>query len=144
MRSDATSKARCCGLICLLVLSMLAGGCGANRGLLQGSTNASNAPTPKSQFEQDMDGMHAAGFAYIFVLRRKDGGKMDAEDRGFIKQQTVDTKRRVSTDDDKAFLIGSNTELPPQNVAALYSRFAVASYSAPPEPNTNSTANSNK
>jgi len=128
----------------LLSLSVLAGACSANQGLLQGSTNASNAPTPKSQFEQDMDGMQAAGFAYILVLRRKDGGKMDAEDRGFIKQQTVDTKRRVSTDDDKAFLIGSSTPLPPQNTTALYTRFAVESYSAPPEPNTNSTVNSNK
>ena len=98
----------------------------------------------KRAFEEDMDAMRTAGFAFIYVLRRKDGGKIDAEDRGVIKLQTVDTNRRVATDEDRAFIVGSNYQLPPQNLTALYQRFAVETYAAPPVEAANTTANSNK
>ena len=52
--------------------------------------------------------MRTAGFTFIYALRRKDGGIMNAEDVGVIKLQTVDTNRRVKTDDDRAVLIGTN------------------------------------
>jgi len=90
-----------------------------------------------------MDAMRTAGFAFIYVLRRKDGGKIDAEDRGAIKLQTVDTKRRVATDDDRAFLIGLDSQLPPKNLAALYNRFAVETYSVAPPANSNANTNTN-
>jgi len=145
MKSNRMYMPRRYVLMLLVAASMLAGACAANQNLLRKESGlASNSSTPKSQYEQDLDAIRTAGFTYIFVLRRRDGGKMTAEDRGFIKQQTVDTNRRVSTDDDRVFLIGSNNALPSQNVAALYDRFAIENYSTPPEQNTNSTANSNK
>jgi hypothetical protein len=131
----------------LLIAGCFAVACGANQGLLQGGKDAQKPPssaTPKTEFDQDMDAMRTAGFAFVYVLRRKDGGKMDAEDRGVIKLKTVDTNRRVATDHDRAFIVGSNYQLPPQNLAALYQRFAVETYAAPPVETANANANSNK
>ena len=128
----------------LLFGVILSAGCGPNKGLLEsGKDNPGNynAAKTKTAFEEDMDAMRTAGFAFIYVLRRKDGGKIDAEDRGVIKLQTVDTKRRVATDDDRAFLIGSDNQLPPKNLTALYGMFAVENYSAPPPANSNTNSN---
>jgi len=121
--------------------------CGPNQGVLHSGKDSpvpNNAAPLKSQFEQELDSMRTAGFAFIFVLRRKDGGKIDAEDRGVIKLQTVDTNRRVATDDDRAVIIGSNYQLPPNNLAALYLRFAIDNYSEPVPAAANSNANANK
>lgn len=131
----------------LLTTALLAFACGPNQGLLKTGKDdlkPSSSVTPKTAFDQDMDAMRTAGFAFIYVLRRKDGGKMDAEDRGVIKLQTVDTNRRVATDEDRAFIVGSNYQLAPQNQAALYQRFAVETYATPPVEAANTTANSNK
>src|SRR5512140_3272665 len=133
------------GFLLIAALSVVA--CGPNQGLLQGGKDAqkaSNSSTPKTEFDQDMDAMRTAGFAFVYVFRRKDGGKMDAEDRGVIKLQTVDTNRRVATDKDRAFIVGSNYQLPPPNLTALYKRFAVETYAVPPVEAANSNANSNK
>lgn len=131
----------------LLITAFLAFACGPNQGLLKTGKDdlkSSNPVSPKTAFEEDMDAMRTAGFAFVYVLRRKDGGKIDAEDRGVIKLQTVDTNRRVATDEDRAFIVGSNYQLPPKNLAALYERFAVENYSPPPVETANVNANSNK
>ena len=130
----------------LLIAAILSAACGPNKGLLgSGKEDATNynASKTKTAFEEDMDAMRTAGFAFVYVLRRKDGGKIDAEDRGVIKLQTVDTKRRVATDDDRAFIIGTDIQLPPKNLAVLYERFAVESYAAPPPANANTNTNTN-
>ena len=87
--------------------------------------------------------MRTADFRFVYVLRRKDGGPIDAEDRGVIKVQTNIANRRVAADDDKAFIIGSNVQIPPQNMGALYDRFAVENYSPPSADTTNTNANAN-
>ena len=139
------------GFSFILLLSLIGSGCGPNEGILKSGkeTPQANAASDKSSFEKDLDAMRTADFVYVYVLRRKDGGKIDAEDRGVIKVQTSLANRRVSADDDKAFIIGSNVQRPPQNMAALYARFAVEDYSQPPananvNANSNTKANSNK
>ncbi|HEX3100936.1 MAG TPA: hypothetical protein VHQ01_04040 [Pyrinomonadaceae bacterium] len=129
----------------LLLLSFLVVGCGPNENILKSGkeTPQANVET-KTPFAQELEAMRTADFIYIYVLRRKDGGKIDAEDRGVIKVHTSLANRRVAADDDKAFIIGSNTQIPPQNMAALYDRFAVENYSPPPAANTNTNANANK
>lgn len=133
------------GFAFLLLVSLIASGCGPNEGILKSGkeTPQANAASDKSSFEQDLEAMRTADFVYVYVLRRKDGAKIDADDRGVIKVQTSLANRRVSADDDKAFIIGSNVQLPPQNMAALYARFAVENYS-PPVANANTNANVNK
>jgi len=76
--------------------------------------------------------MRTAGFSFIYVLRRKDGGVIDPEDKSVIRVQTTQANRRVSADDGKAVIVGSNFQLAPHNMAAIYQRFAVENYSPAP------------
>jgi hypothetical protein len=50
-----------------------------------------------------------------------------------IRTQTAQVNRRVSSDDGKAVIVGSNTELPGPNMGALNQRFAVENYSPAPQ-----------
>lgn len=121
--------------------------CGANEGVLRSGKETPlslTAETVKSSFDSDLDSMRTARFTTIFVLRRKDGGMIDAEGRGVIKLNTGDANRRVSTDDGRAFIIGSNFLLKPENMAALHSRFVVEDFSPPADANSNTNANIQK
>jgi hypothetical protein len=127
-------------------MAVLSFACGANEGVLKaGKENAqpSSTASPKTSFESDMDAMKTAGFAFIYVVRRKDRGKMDAGDRSFIKAQTADTNRRVSTDEDKALMIGSNYQLPEASLTALVQRFTVETFAEPSPANANVNADVN-
>ncbi len=121
-------------------------GCGANEKVLR-SRNETPAPVitnsepEKIPFARDLEDMRTVGFAFIYALRRKDGGKIDAGDRGFIKQQTADTNRRELADEGRAVIIGSNFLIPANNLKALYDRFAVENYSPPAAANTNTNMN---
>ncbi|MBK7394080.1 MAG: hypothetical protein IPI64_12405 [Chloracidobacterium sp.] len=132
------------GKLVLTLLLALTAACGANDGILKSgkeTPGSSNAQPSKSVFEEDLGSMRTADFRFVYVLRRKDGGKIDAEDRSVIKAQTADANRRMSSDDDKAFIIGSNSQIPPKNMFVLFARFAVENYSPPSPTNTNANAN---
>ncbi len=109
-------------------------GCGGNESILR---SGKETPVPvntasKTAYEQDLEAMKTAGFKYLFVLRRRDGEKLDTEDRGVIKLHTSQVNRRVAADDDRAFLVGSNYELAAKSILALKDRFAFEDLSPPP------------
>lgn len=114
-------------------------GCGANEGVLKSGKEtppqASTAPV-RITFANELEEFRTADFRYIYVLRRKDGGEIKGEDRSVIKLNTDGANRRVSADDGKAFIIGTNNSIPPKNIAALYEHFAVENFS-PAAPETN-------
>ncbi|MFT3743873.1 MAG: hypothetical protein QM785_06210 [Pyrinomonadaceae bacterium] len=124
----------------ILAVSVIAFGCGANDNILRsGKDNTSGRPnsTPfRTSFETDLEAMRTAGFSFIYVLRRKDGGVIDPEDKSVIRVQTTQANRRVSADDGKAIIIGSNFQIAPHNMAAIYQRFAVDNYSPAPDSGT--------
>ncbi|MEP6788862.1 MAG: hypothetical protein ABJB40_10555, partial [Acidobacteriota bacterium] len=93
---------------------------------------------------KDIESMKTAGFTFIYVVRRKDGGVIDAADRGVIKLNTDNVNRRVAAEDDRAFVLGSNFELPEKNFNALNSHFALENFSIPPGPPVNANVNANK
>lgn len=131
----------------IMLIALLATGCGANEGVLRSSKETpiqANAANMKTLFVKDLEAMRTAGFAFIYVVRRKDDGIIDAEDVGVIKLQTADTNRRVKTDNDRAVIIGSNKETPPNNLDVLYDRFSIEDYSEPLAADANVNANSNK
>ena len=116
-------------------------GCGANDGVLRsGKETPSQVAAVTNTFAADLESMRTAGFSFIYVLRRKDGELINNEDRGVIRVQTASANRRFSAEEGRSFIIGSNPPIPPQNMAALYERFAVEDYS-PPASNTNANAN---
>jgi hypothetical protein len=133
----------------LSAAAFLVASCGANEGILKSgretpSTNLA-APSTASAFEQDLASMQTADFRWVYVLRRKDGGVMDADDRSVIKLNTGEANRRMSSDSDKAFIIGTNTPIAPANMLKLYGRFSVEDHSPEPPPaNVTGNSNSNK
>ncbi len=109
--------------------------CGANDNILRSGKDPlvrSNAEPEKTSFAQDLDAMRTAGFSFIYVLRRKDGGAIDPEDKSVIRVHTTQANRRVSADDGKVVIVGSNFQLAAHNMTALYQRFAVENYSPAP------------
>lgn len=134
-------------LLLIVFLTVSGTGCGANETVLRSGKETrihANNANEKTSFAKDLDAMRTAGFVFIYVVRRKDGGVIDAEDVSVIKLQTVDTNRRVKADGDRAVMIGSNKQVPPDNLAVLYERFAVENYSETPIVDANVNANSNK
>lgn len=130
------------------VFALLTAACGANEGVLKSGRETpaqSNIQSPKALIDADIEAMRTAGFTFIYVLRRKDGQRLDAEDVGVIRLQTAEANRRVKSDDDKAVVIGSNYAIPPKNMFVLFDRFAVENYSPPATPaNANTAANAAK
>jgi len=128
-------------------MPLIASACGGNESILKSGkepTPQANADSGKTTFEKDLDAVRTADFSFVYVLRRKDGGVIDAEDKSVIRLQTAQANRRVAADDGRAFIIGSNFPLPPQNIAAIYGRFAVENYSPVPTPIANENGNANK
>ncbi len=122
--------------------------CGANDSILKSGKDSpsTNSNAAVSEFDADLAAVKNADFRWVYVLRRKDGGVIDAEDKKVIKGNTAEANRRVSSDGDKAFIIGTNTQVPPEKLAALFQHFAVEDDSPPPpaEANTNANAAANK
>ena len=130
----------------ITIACVLASACGPDDRILKSGKETptpSNVEVSKPTFEKDLDEIKSAGFTFIYVLRRKDGQKLDSEDRSVIRLQTVDMNRRVTADDDKAVIIGSNYQIPPKNMFVLFDRFAVQNYS-PPVPAVDANSNANK
>lgn len=131
----------------LTLIAIFTLACGANESVLRSGNETpvqANTANEKTPFAQDLDAMRTAGFTFIYVLRRKDGATLETEDVGVIKLQTIETNRRVKTDDDRAVIIGSNKEIPKQNLDLLYARFAVENYFEPQTVDANINANSNE
>jgi hypothetical protein len=122
--------------------------CGSNENVLRSGLEASinsNAVTAQESFDSDLEAMKTAGFSFIYIVRRKDGNKIGSDDASVIKGQTVNTNRRVKSDEDRAVIIGSNAQLTPDNLNALQSRFQVETIiTETPVANTTQEANSNK
>jgi hypothetical protein len=123
-------------------------GCGPNPSIMnsRGSTQQTPAPAgerPVPTLEKEVEAMRTANFDYIFALRRKDGGKLDVEDKRFIKANAPDSNRYVTLDEDKTVIAGSNFPVAPERLRALRERFNFTDYSATPMPVTNGNTNSN-
>ena len=129
----------------IAITCILASACGPDDRILKSGKETpapSNVEASKPTFEKELDEIKSAGFTFVYVLRRKDGQKLDAEDLGVIRLQTADMNRRVTADEDKAVIIGSNYQIPPKNMLVLFDRFAVENFSLPmPVVDANSNAN---
>jgi hypothetical protein len=88
--------------------------------------------------------MRTANFVFIYVVRRKDGGALDAEDRSVLRVETTEANRRIESADGKAVVIGANGVISPERMAALQARFVVENHSPPPAAQANTAINANK
>ncbi|MFN6962899.1 MAG: hypothetical protein ACK4S4_03945 [Pyrinomonadaceae bacterium] len=137
MRQKMQTRRTRISSVALLAASLIASACGANESILRSNSQsdrpaASGSVEPvRTSFEKELEGMRTADFDLIFVLRRRDGAKMDADDRAAIRTATAEVNRRNLADDDKAVIIGSNYPISPENMKLLTDRFAVENFSKP-------------
>ncbi len=97
-----------------------------------------------NSFERDLETMRTADFDFIFVMRRKDGGKLDADDKTYIKMNSpVSTNRFIVSDAEKAVIAGSKFKFAAENIMALQDRFAVEDFSKPAAADAPMNANIN-
>ena len=69
--------------------------------------------------------MRTADFVFIYVIKRKDGGPLDAEDKKFAGAVIPgEMNRRTIADDGNAILIGSNFRMPDDSRKLIEERFA--------------------
>jgi hypothetical protein len=88
--------------------------------------------------------MRTANFDFILVLKRKDGGKIQQEDKSFVRVTTPNANRRSLAGGDTAIVIGSNSRVPPEIFKVLSDKFIVDDFSTPEaEVNSNVPANAN-
>lgn len=105
----------------------------------------SEASQKLTSLEREIRDMETADFSVIFVFKRKDGGVFDKEDRKHLAAyKPLELNRLISTDDEKAFVAGSNYPFPPENLEALRKRFVVEDHSKPiAQVDVNANANAN-
>lgn len=118
----------------LLTFVLFWSGCSANSTILNSGSKepASKVARPVDVFESDLETMRTANFDFIFVLRRKDGGKLDAEDKKFIRANSPEVVNRIIlSDNDKALIAGSNYPFPPEKIKPLQERFDFQDFSKP-------------
>jgi hypothetical protein len=139
-------------LISLVVGASWLSACGPNEAILKSNSNESNGkaePTSANtqaaydSAESEVENMRTADFEFILVLRRKDGGVMQPDDKSFVKTVTTNANRRSLTDGDKAIVIGANSKVPPELIAKLSQRFIVQDFSKPVAENSNSNPPAN-
>jgi hypothetical protein len=107
-------------------------------------TVESGVPSSSNQtVEKEVEAMQTADFNYIFVLRRRDGGVMDMDDKAFLRQATGNVNRRTLSDDGKAIIIGSNAKFPPELLQVINERFELEDHSKPESQIANSNTRSN-
>jgi hypothetical protein len=129
---------------CLLITISAIAACSPNENILRSAENkipAANMPIERSSMDQDLEAMRTADFKVIFVLRRKDGGEFDAEDRAVVRQNTAQANRRVSADNGSAVIVGSNFQIEQKNLAALKERFLFEDHSPMPQDVNSNTPN---
>lgn len=114
--------------------------------------NTTGTPLPTAEntekltpIQREIRDMETANFKIIYVFKRKDGGVFDKEDKKYLAEnKPADANRFVLTDDEKAFVAGSNYPFTVQNLEMLEKRFIIENYSKPNAPtpvNVNVNAN---
>jgi len=124
--------------------------CGPNEAILKSGANEAGKtdnpvnPPKYDSVESEVENMRTANFDFILVLKRKDGGDMQADDKSFVRITTPNANRRSLAERDTAIVIGSNSRVPPEIIKVLSDRFTVEDFSKPEAPtNSNVSANAN-
>jgi hypothetical protein len=127
--------------------------CAPNETVLKsGGNEAQSSPAPQQasqprydSVEAEIENMRTADFNFILVLRRKDGGVMQSDDKAEIRTTLTGANRKSLVDSEKAVVIGSNARIPPELVKKLSDRFAVQDFSKPATENNrlNNASNAN-
>jgi hypothetical protein len=115
------SKCACVVMIFSFVVTL--GGC--NRSGSQPGAAQNKLPA----FERDLASVQRNNFQKVYVISRPDGGKLDADDKAYLKtNMPIETTMRILTDEDRRLIVGTNFDLKPEHFDALNKRFRVEDY----------------
>lgn len=125
-RSDRSLAIR---LAAVLLLGVTLTACQPNQTILKSAPS----PVPEASLEPrktdlatDIKDIEDAGIENIFVVRRKDGGVFDKEDKQFLRANVPEEMdRRISSDDGKAFILATKYLVSPETVKKWRERFVV-------------------
>lgn len=92
------------------------------------STPAPSSPTPRTQFERDLQFIRQGNFAHVYVFSRKDGGKIDKDDADLLRKPEMKFVDVVTTDEGKRVIAGTNFDFEPTTLEALRKRFTIEDY----------------
>lgn len=95
--------------------------------------NKNDAVPKLTEFEREIRSLKTAGFDYIFVFKRRDGGKLTADDKQFLRQKSHNANRRSLSTDGTALFVGTNFEFEEGDLEELKEIFAFEDYSKPAE-----------
>jgi hypothetical protein len=114
---------KCAGVVVLLLLAVLPGGC--NRSGSQPGAARNKLPA----FERDLASVQRNNFQKVYVISRPDGAALNADDKAYLKtNMPVETTMRILTDEDRRLIVGTNFDLKPEHFDALNKRFRVEDY----------------
>ena len=121
-----------CWIVLFALAALFLAACTPNQRIVEDSAERSLKPVSngtaanaEKTFEQDVESMRTADFVFIYVLRRRDGGPLDPDDKRYASQVIPqEMNRREISDSGKAIIVGSNFRMPEQNRKVLSERFA--------------------
>jgi hypothetical protein len=87
------------------------------------------SPSPRTQFEQDLQFIRNGSYTYIWVFSRKDGKPLDKDDAAFLRKTAPQVVDWVTTDEGKKVIGGTNFNLEEGNLEVLKKRFVTEDYS---------------
>lgn len=125
--------------IALLVSCLFAAACEPAPSMLENRT-ATPLPVKENEekltsLERELKDMETANFTIIYVFKRKDGGIFDKQDKKYLSaNKPADANRFILTDDEKAYVAGSNYPFFLENLETLRKRFIVEDHSKPGAP----------
>lgn len=121
-------------VLVLLTAALMITGCQPNERILKSAESPTPKPTlepRKTDIETDIREMGTARLDYVFVVRRKDGGLFNDEDKRFLRENMPrEMNRTVSADEGRAFVLGTAFLIPKETVDRWRSRFSVEERSA--------------
>jgi hypothetical protein len=134
-----------------MLLALLLVGCAPNESILRSNSNqpapestvAANAGPAYDTVESEVENMRNANFDFILVLRRRDGGVMQSDDKAFVRSSTPNVNRRSLVDGDKAIVLGANAETLGDVAKKLSERFEIQDFSKAGAENKDSNAAAN-
>jgi len=123
-----------CVVIGMLLLCLTFGACGRHADAPEPATEpaiaeSSPKPTPRTQFERDLQYVRNGQYTYVWIFARKDGKPLDKDDGDYLRKSAPQVVDWVTTDEGKKVIGGTNFDLAQGNLELLKKRFVVEDYS---------------
>ena len=115
----------------VMTVALLFAACGGSPNTSQTAPSPAPAASPSVQasplndFEKALQFIRNGQYTYIWVISRKDGKPLTAEDSAFLKTNAPQIVDLAATDDKRKAVAGTNFNLEEGNMEALKKRFVV-------------------